>query len=44
MLNVYPATLLVLLVVAGALIAAAGAYLPARAAAHTTIAKVLHNE
>ncbi|TDW18569.1 FtsX-like permease family protein [Kribbella kalugense] len=44
MLNVYPASLLALLILAGIVIAAAGAYVPARAAAHTTIAKVLHNE
>jgi putative ABC transport system permease protein len=44
MLHVYPWTLLALLTLAGILIAAAGAYLPARAAARTTIAKVLHNE
>lgn len=44
MLNVYPAGLLALLILAGIVIAAAGAYIPARAAAHTTIAKVLHNE
>lgn len=44
MLDVYPATLLALLVLAGMLIAAAGAYFPARAAARTTIAQVLHNE
>ena len=44
MLNVFPLYLLALLTLAGILIAAAGAYIPARAAAHTTIAKVLHNE
>jgi len=44
MLDVYPLSLLALLVLAGILIAAAGAYLPARSAAHTTIAEVLHNE
>jgi putative ABC transport system permease protein len=44
MLNVFPPYLLALLTLAGILIAAAGAYVPARAAAHTTIAKVLHNE
>lgn len=44
MLDVYPAGLIALLILAGILIAAAGAYVPARAAAHTTIAKVLHNE
>ncbi|WP_329005031.1 ABC transporter permease [Kribbella sp. NBC_00709] len=44
MLDVYPWSLLALLILAGILIAAAGAYLPARTAAHTTIAKVLHNE
>jgi putative ABC transport system permease protein len=44
MLDVYPLSLLALLVLAGILMAAAGAYLPARSAAHTTIAEVLHNE
>jgi putative ABC transport system permease protein len=44
MLDVYPAALLALLVLAGMVIAAAGAYFPARTAARTTIAKVLHNE
>ena len=44
MLDVYPAGLVALLILAGILIAAAGAYFPARTAAHTTIAKVLHNE
>jgi putative ABC transport system permease protein len=44
MLDVYPWSLLALLILAGILIAAAGAYFPARSAAHTTIAKVLHNE
>ncbi|MFI5691938.1 FtsX-like permease family protein [Kribbella sp. NPDC051586] len=44
MIAVYPWTLLALLTLAGIFIAAAGAYLPARTAAHTTIAKVLHNE
>jgi len=44
MLHVYPAGLVALLILAGILIAAAGAYFPARTAAHTTIAKVLHNE
>jgi putative ABC transport system permease protein len=44
MLDVYPLYLLVLLVLAGILISALGAYLPARSAAHTTIAEVLHNE
>jgi putative ABC transport system permease protein len=44
MLHVYPWSLLALLILAGILIAAAGAYFPARSAAHTTIAKVLHNE
>ncbi|MFC6161523.1 ABC transporter permease [Kribbella jiaozuonensis] len=44
MLHVYPWSLLVLLVLAGVLISSAGAYFPARSAAHTTIAKVLHNE
>ncbi|HWD81714.1 MAG TPA: FtsX-like permease family protein [Kribbella sp.] len=44
MLNVYPVTLLALLVLAGIVIAAAGAYFPARTAARTTIAQVLHNE
>jgi putative ABC transport system permease protein len=44
MLDVYPAGLIALLILAGILIAAAGAYFPARTAANTTIAKVLHNE
>lgn len=44
MLEVYPAGLLALLVLAGIVISAAGAYFPARAAARTTIAEVLHNE
>ena len=44
MLDVYPLSLLAFLVLAGILIAAAGAYLPARSTAHTTIAEVLHNE
>ncbi|WP_350279542.1 FtsX-like permease family protein [Kribbella sp. HUAS MG21] len=44
MLDVYPAALLALLVLAGMLIAAAGAFFPARTAARTTIARVLHNE
>lgn len=44
MLDVYPAPLLALLVLAGITIAALGALLPARSAARTTIAKVLHNE
>ncbi|MGY4771072.1 FtsX-like permease family protein [Kribbella sp. CWNU-51] len=44
MLNVYPLYLLALLVLAGILISTAGAYIPARSAAHTTIAEVLHNE
>ncbi|MEV0284310.1 MULTISPECIES: FtsX-like permease family protein [unclassified Kribbella] len=44
MLDVYPLPLLALFVLSGILLAALGAYLPARTAAHTTIAKVLHNE
>ena len=44
MLDVYPAGLLALLILAGIAIAAAGAYFPARTAARTTIAQVLHNE
>lgn len=44
MLDVYPLYLLAILIFAGIVISAAGAYIPARAAAHTTIAKVLHNE
>ena len=44
MLHVYPWSLLALLILAGIVIAAAGAYFPARSAANTTIAKVLHNE
>ncbi|MFC0532461.1 ABC transporter permease [Phytohabitans kaempferiae] len=43
-LDVYRAPTLALLAVAGVLIAAAGAFLPARSAARVTIAKVLHNE
>jgi putative ABC transport system permease protein len=44
MLDVYPAGLLALFVLAGILIAAAGAYVPARTAARATIAAVLRNE
>ena len=44
MLDVYPLALLALLILAGILISAAGAYIPARSAARTTIAEVLHNE
>jgi len=44
MLDVYPVPLLAALVLSGILIAALGAFLPARAAAQTTIAQVLHNE
>ncbi|WP_112242921.1 ABC transporter permease [Kribbella monticola] len=44
MLQVYPAPLLALLVLAGIAISALGAFVPARSAAHTTIAEVLHNE
>jgi putative ABC transport system permease protein len=44
LLDVFPPSLLALLVLAGTGIAAVGALLPARAAARTTIAKVLHNE
>jgi putative ABC transport system permease protein len=44
MLDVFPLSLLALLILAGILISAAGAYFPARSAAHTTIAEVLHNE
>jgi len=44
MLDVYPPGLLALLVLAGILIAAVGALLPARSAARATIAEVLHNE
>lgn len=44
MLDVYPLYLLAILIFAGILISAAGAYIPARSAAHTTIAEVLHNE
>jgi putative ABC transport system permease protein len=44
MLRVYSVPLAVLLVLAGVAIAALGAYLPARSAARTTIADVLHNE
>jgi putative ABC transport system permease protein len=44
MLDVFPAQMLALLALAGAGIAALGAFLPARSAARTTIAEVLHNE
>jgi putative ABC transport system permease protein len=44
MLNVYHPLTLVLLALAGVAIAVLGAYLPARSAARTTIAEVLHNE
>ncbi|WP_433164662.1 FtsX-like permease family protein [Kribbella sp. CA-247076] len=44
MLDVYPRPLLALFVLAGITIAALGAYVPARTAARTTIAQVLHNE
>ncbi len=44
MLDVYPFPLLALFVLSGIFIAALGAYLPARSAAQTTIAEVLHNE
>jgi putative ABC transport system permease protein len=44
MLNVYRAPTLVLLALAGIGIAALGAFIPARSAARTTIADVLHNE
>jgi putative ABC transport system permease protein len=44
LLNVYHPALLVLLVLAGVVIAAIGAWLPARAAARLTIAQVLRNE
>jgi putative ABC transport system permease protein len=43
-LDVYQAPTLVLLALAGVAIAAIGAYAPARSAARTTIAQVLHNE
>ena len=43
-LDVYHPPVLALLVLAGVAIAALGAFLPARAAARLTIAKVLHNE
>jgi len=43
-LHVYSLPLLGLLVLAGIGIAALGAYFPARSAARTTIAEVLHNE
>lgn len=42
--EVYDLRMLVLLALAGAGIAALGAYVPARAAARLTIAQVLHNE
>jgi putative ABC transport system permease protein len=44
MMHVFPAPMLALLVLAGVGIAALGALLPARSAARTTIAQVLHNE
>ncbi|TCO47714.1 putative ABC transport system permease protein [Kribbella antiqua] len=44
MLDVYPLPLLAIFVLAGILIAALGAFIPARSAARTTIAEVLHNE
>ncbi|TCC52570.1 FtsX-like permease family protein [Kribbella capetownensis] len=44
MLDVYPPQLLAVLVLAGIVIAGLGALLPARSAARTTIAEVLHNE
>ena len=44
MLDVFPLPLLALLVLAGIAISALGAFLPARSAAHLTIAEVLHNE
>ncbi len=44
MLDVYPLPLLAVFVLSGILIAALGAFLPARSAARTTIAEVLHNE
>jgi len=44
MLDVYPLPLLALFVLAGVAIAALGAFIPARSAARTTIAEVLHNE
>jgi putative ABC transport system permease protein len=44
MLRVYSLPLLGLLVLAGIVLAALGAYVPARSAARTTIAEVLHNE
>jgi putative ABC transport system permease protein len=44
MLDVYPAPLLAVFVLAGIAIAALGAFIPARSAARTTIAEVLHNE
>jgi putative ABC transport system permease protein len=44
MLDVFPIPLLALLVLAGIAISALGAFLPARSAAHLTIAEVLHNE
>ena len=43
-LDVYEAPVLVLLALAGVGIAALGAFIPARSAARTTIAEVLHNE
>jgi putative ABC transport system permease protein len=43
-MNVYHPPMLTLLALAGVLIAVLGAFIPARAAARTTIAEVLHNE
>jgi len=43
-INVYRAPMLVLLAVAGVVIAMLGAFIPARSAARTPIAEVLHNE
>jgi putative ABC transport system permease protein len=44
MLDVFGVPLLALLVLAGIAISALGAFVPARSAAHLTIAEVLHNE
>ena len=44
MLRVYHLPLLALLALAGVVIAALGAFLPARAAARITVAEALHNE
>ncbi|MFC4534952.1 hypothetical protein [Sphaerisporangium dianthi] len=44
MLDLYPVPIVVLLVLAGAVIAAVGAFLPSRSAARLTIADALRTE